>query len=429
MPYRLNILFLPETKYTIVMPNIDYSLVTRDNNIITIHSLINNACVNSFLYQIFKCTQKAGYEDIIINFDKNIGHFPNAITPICGIVDYFKNIGVNFEGQSYNSSLQTILTPCELPSSKLELSRPLGKVWKFQSSNDVCEIQAAIINELRRSDEFASGILEGIEWSINEIMDNVLNHSKSDCGFIMGQVYKTSKHVAFTIYDSGIGIYNSLKNSPHAPRNNADALSLCLKEGVTRDIKVGQGNGMCGLFSLVKEGNGRLVLSSGADIYQYIEGKDEILYNQNMFPSKEAYSTTVDFQLDYSKNISIDRVLTFNGRTFKFINLYLENLENNAGELVFKIAELAEGTGTRESALRLKNEILNLMRTNKQKAILDFSGINVVTSSFIDELIAKLLVELGLFQFNNYIKLSNMTNIVQQTLEKSIIQRIIEEYK
>ncbi len=61
--------------------------------------------------------------------------------------------------------------------------------------------------------------------------------------------------------------------------------------------------------------------------------------------------------------------------------------------------------------------------------MLDFEGVNVVTSSFIDELIAKLLIDLGLFQFNKMIKLSHMTKLIQQTLQKSVIQRIFEEYK
>ena len=105
------------------------------------------------------------------------------------------------DGKSYDVNLQNILIPYELPLHKTSLDRALGKIWKFRSSNDVYEIQSAIIQELRRSDQFATGILEGIEWSINEIMDNVLNHSKSSCGFIMGQLHKTSKHVVFTIYD------------------------------------------------------------------------------------------------------------------------------------------------------------------------------------------------------------------------------------
>lgn len=405
-------------------------LATREGNVITIHSLQNYNCVNSFIRALHKGYKNAGYEEFVVQFKDIQGIFPNAAVPIAGLIDFFrKENNLVIEGKSYNENLQAILSPYELPDRQDALQRALGKIWKFQTSKDIYEIQTALINELRRNDIFADGVLEGIEWSINEIMDNVLNHSQASCGFIMGQIHKSTKHVAFTIYDTGIGIYNSLKGSINSPRNNADALTLCIKEGVTRDKKVGQGNGMYGLFSLIREGNGRLVITSGRDAYQYIDGIPSITKDVHIYPSNERWSTTIDFQLDYSQDISIKKVLTFNGKVFDFTNLYAENLENDAGELVFKISELAEGTGTRESAQRLKNEIINLMKTNKQTAILDFSNIDVVTSSFIDELVAKLLVDLGLFQFNRYIKLANMSNTLQQTLQKSVIQRIIEEYK
>lgn len=412
------------------MNRFNSSLTTRDGNVITIHSLQNYNCVNSFIRALHNGYKNAGYEEFVVQFKGIQGIFPNAAVPIAGLIDFFrKEKNLLIEGKSYNENLQAILSPYELPERQDALQRALGKIWKFQTSKDIYEIQTALINELRRNDIFANGVLEGIEWSINEIMDNVLNHSQASCGFIMGQIHKSTKHVAFTIYDAGIGIYNSLKGSVNSPRNNADALTLCIKEGVTRDKKVGQGNGMYGLFSLIREGNGRLVITSGRDAYQYIEGTPSITKDVHLYPSNKRWSTTIDFQLDYSQDISIKKVLTFNGRVFDFTNLYAENLENDAGELVFKISELAEGTGTRESALRLKNEIINLMKTNKQIAVLDFSNINVVTSSFIDELVAKLLVDLGLFQFNRYIKLANMSNTLQQTLQKSVIQRIIEEYK
>ena len=192
------------------------------------------------------------YEEFTIRFGNSIqGIYPNAVVPISGLIDFFRREKkLSIEGKSYDANLQSILTPYELPINKENLSHALNKIWKFQNGSDVYEIQTAIINELRRTDIFAPGVLEGIEWSINEIMDNVLNHSQSPCGFIMGQLHKTSKHVAFTIYDAGIGIYNSLKDSIHAPRKNADALTMCIKAGVTRDKKVGQGNGMNGLFKL-----------------------------------------------------------------------------------------------------------------------------------------------------------------------------------
>lgn len=405
--------------------------VSRDGDIITISSLQNSEVVDQFIVAIHHGYKKAMYESFEIKFDKSIqGIYPNAVVPIAGLIEFFRREKkLSIEGKSYDANLQAILTPYELPTHKENLSHALNKIWKFKNGSDVYEIQTAIINELRRTDVFAPGILEGIEWSINEIMDNVLNHAQSSCGFIMGQLHKNSKHVAFTIYDAGIGIYNSLKDSVHAPRRNVDALTLCIRAGVTRDTKVGQGNGMNGLFSLVKEGNGRLVISSGRDSFVFIDGKEDKKENIHYYPSNQYHSTTIDFQLDYSRDISIEKVLTFQGKTFEFTNLYSENLENERGELVFKIAELAEGTGTRDSALRLKNEIVNLISAKSQVAILDFEGVGVATSSFIDELVAKLLVELGLFQFNQRIKLTNMSKLLQQTLQKAVIQRIIEEYK
>ena len=408
-----------------------HEYITREDNVINISSLQNSECVNQFIAAMHHGYKKAKYEEFTIRFDKTIqGIYPNAVVPIAGLIEFFRREKkILIEGKSYDSNLQAILTPYELPTHKDNLSHALNKIWKFQNGSDVYEIQTAIIAELRRLDIFAAGILEGIEWSINEIMDNVLNHSESPCGFIMGQLHKNSKHVAFTIYDAGIGIYNSLKNSIHAPRKNADALTMCIKAGVTRDKHVGQGNGMNGLFSLVKEGSGRLVITSGRDSYEYVNGRGEIKEGRFQHPTNQCLSTTVDFQLDYSHDISIDKVLTFQGKTFKFTNLYSENLENEYGELVFKITDISEGTGTRDSAIRLKNEIVNLISANSQIAVLDFEGISVATSSFIDELVAKLFVEFGLFQFNQRIKLVNMSTLLQQTLQKSVIQRIMEEYK
>ena len=89
---------------------------------------------------------------------------------------------------------------------------------------------------------------------------------------------------------------------------------------------------------------------------------------------------------------------------------------------------MSEGTGTRESAMRLKNEIINSIKGKMLVAEIDFSGIEVVSSSYIDELIAKLLIELGLFQFNRRIVLKNMSELLQKTLQKSVVQRIIEDY-
>lgn len=404
--------------------------VIREGNHITIYAMDTLSVVSSFVSKLKLAIFKAGYQDIVVELDHGITYYPNVVVPICGIIDYFKiNNGVDFiikeSGRHNNKSVLSLYLP---DKDLFELNRPLSKVWRFTSTQEVCEIQKRLIGELRKEEIFGEGVLEGLEWSINEVMDNVLNHSMSDAGFIMGQLHKSTKHVAFTIFDAGIGIYNSLKGSKFNVRTNIDALSLCIQEGVTHDPKLGQGNGLAGLFSLIKEGNGLLNIASGRDTYSFINGRALTHSNQNNPVSHDNGCTSIDFQIDYSKDVSIDKVLTFQGQPFTFTNLYIDNLENDLGHLCFKVADMAEGTGTRESAIRLKNEIINSIKGKHIIADIDFSGIEVVSSSFIDELIAKLLIELGLFQFNKRISLTNMSELLQKTLQKSVVQRIIEDY-
>lgn len=404
--------------------------IIREGSHIKVLNLNNPQVLSDFTSAIKYAVYRCSYQDITVDINTKGALYPNTLVPLCGILNFFSDSGIGVtileNGRiPFKRSIVSTYAPSLNPS---EIKRPLSKIWKFENTADICDIQNSIIAELRKEDVFAQGVLEGIEWSINEIMDNVLNHSQAGVGFIMSQLHMNSKHIAFTIFDSGIGIFNSFKGSKHIIHSNADALSLCLQEGVTRDSRVGQGNGMCGLFSLIKEGNGILNISSGRDTYRYWNGETSITKDGVCSLSKELGCTTVDFQLDYSSDISIDRVLTFQGKHFSFTNLFTDNLEDDNGVLVFKVVEMSEGTGTREAALRLKNQIINSIRDKNKRAIIDFEGVNVVASSYIDELIAKLLTELGLFQFNRRISLHNMTELLQKTLQKSVIQRIIEDY-
>lgn len=243
----------------------------------------------------------------------------------------------------------------------------------------------------------------------------------------MGQIHNTSKYIAFTVFDTGQGIYNSLKTSEHAPKNTVDAITMAIKEEVTRDKKIGQGNGLYGLHSIVKQGKGRLCITSGSGSYMY-ENEQIHTYDNIQYLSSESPCTIVDFQLDYSEDLSLDKALVFRGKEYKPINIRLENLEDDFGNVIYKIKDNAEGTGTRESAKRVKNEIFNILQTEPKTIVLDFSGVAVISSSFADELIAKLLMELGLYQFNRVIRLKNLDSSLQNILQRSVIQRFIEDF-
>ena len=405
------------------------SVVESDRDVIYIRSL-NHARVVSEFIRAINDGRKKGYDDFQIDFSKINAAFPNAVVPIAGILESLKETGVVFDFTEVPQILvqNKMLKPAfynEVP--QYGANRILNKVWKFSTSDDVAKLVDAYSVELRKCDRFYKGMLDSIEWALNEVMDNVIQHSTVSNGYVMGQLHTNRKYIAFTIFDTGQGIYNSLRHSVHAPLNVIDAITMAIKEEVTRDKKIGQGNGLYGLHSIVKQGQGRLVITSGTGSYMY-NNTNVKTFDRIPLLSVESPCTIVDFQLDYSVDLSLDKALVFRGKQYNIVDLRLENIEDEQGNVVYKMKEHAEGTGTREAAIRVKNEIFNFLQATHKKIILDFDGVAVISSSFADELIAKLLLELGLFQFNNVIQLRGLDISKQKILQRSVIQRLLEEF-
>lgn len=57
---------------------------------------------------------------------------------------------------------------------------------------------------------------------------------------------------------------------------------------------------------------------------------------------------------------------------------------------------------------------------------MDFTGIDLISSSFADELLGKLVVEFGFFGFNNFFKMKNMNSLIQSIVQRSVGQRMAE---
>lgn len=182
------------------------------------------------------------------------------------------------------------------------------------------------------------------------------------------------------------------------------------------------------MHSIVKQGKGKLVITSGSGSYMYNNGYVRT-YDSLPFTSRDTPGTIVDFQLNYAEDMSLDKALVFRGKQYEMINLHFENLEDDYGRVLYKISDRSEGTGTRESAIRVKNEVLNILSEEQKPITIDFTGVAVISSSFADELIAKLFLSLGLFQFNNLIKIKGLDASQQSILQRSVLQRIIEDFR
>lgn len=399
--------------------------VKHKKNIVKVYNLNHIKVVSDFI-RILNAIFEQGYKEITIDFTNvEKGHFPCAIVPISGIIEELINQGVIIKVCN-NSQTETMNLKQPLLYKKGE-KFIFSKVWKFDNTNNPIIVED-FINELTKVDNFPKNVIVLTEWVLNEVIDNVINHSGKEGGYVMGQVHPSTKHITFCIFDNGIGIKESfIQGGLHSPKNQADAISLAIKEGVTSNKSKGQGNGLFGLHSMVSKGDGKLNIVSGSGGYCYYKNIPTFFKSLPILKNRDG-CTTIDFMIDYSQDYYVENVLTFNGKPYKPINLRIENMEDERGNILFKIKELGEGTGTRMSATRLKNQIMNILNEEPKNIVLDFSDIGVISSSYADELIAKLLLELGLFQFNQLIRLRHLNETQQTILQRSVIQRFVDVY-
>lgn len=218
--------------------------VSRNNDVITIYRF-DYTCVASDSVKALYNGVQTGFTFFAVCAMRNHHVFPNAIVPIVSTLHYYKKNRVKFEFSGFVDYLTKCLFVAPKDPTEMSLSSDVfDKIWCFSDFDCVSRLVDAFVEETSKKIQCGTGVIEGLTWCLNEMMDNILQHSQSDVGFIMGQIHQNRKHISICISDPGIGIYNSLKNTQHKPRSPIDEITLAIKEGVTRDVKVGQGNGM-----------------------------------------------------------------------------------------------------------------------------------------------------------------------------------------
>lgn len=376
--------------------------------------------------------KKLGNTKLSINI-KPSRTYSNVCAPIAGVLEYYRNQGlhiqVNFPKGDYVRHTKFWHPIAIEECTAADKFYPFDKVWTFSTSAGVNDLVSALILELRKSDTIESGVIQGVEWCLNEVMDNVLQHSERQKGYVMAQIHKQSKLFAFCVFDSGIGFYNSLKNTRHHPEKPIDAITLALQERITRDEKIGQGNGLWGLSSIVSKSYGRMEVSSGGARYVLRGGQTTTAKEGGFTLSKYLGTAYLDIRINYGNKIDIvDALTNSNGVKYEPIDLWLEDLEDDKDRYNIKILEQSGGTGTRQSAEKLRNMVLNISNIEKKVVVLDFSGVNLISSSFADELIGKIISEKGFVYFTQAFKIEHLSAENANILNRSVGQRMAQIY-
>ena len=159
--------------------------VDRELNRIAIHKMDQISVANGLLRAVYQGTE-AFFTDFSLDFGDVGVAYADVCAPIAGIIDFYSRDGIDFSCNKLPSYLEHagVLSPFS-PSTNADLLNTscFDRVWRF-TSDEVSAVTTAFVRQLVAQLMCEEGVFRAVEWSINEVMDNVFQHSQADHGFI-----------------------------------------------------------------------------------------------------------------------------------------------------------------------------------------------------------------------------------------------------
>jgi hypothetical protein len=225
------------------------------------------------------------------------------------------------------------------------------------------------------------------------------------------------------VVDAGIGIPRTLRQSHPQLTSDAEALGQAIKEGVTRDKTLGQGNGLYGSYRVCSKGEGIFHLQSARAKLVFTRGKGLQVTTEKV-PFE---GTLIDAQVNFSDPRLLSEALKFGGKVHvpaaDYVEMRYENLDTE--EVRFLILKEAPSFRSRLGGTPVRYRLQNLAGMYPgQKIIIDFADVPLISSSFADEVFGKLFLEMGPIAFLQRFEFVNFATIVRQLIDRAISQRL-----
>ncbi len=408
----------------------------RWTNTIKFPTKIGSSIIADFASAIHEWNKKRPYDLLTLDFQGVTNPYSNGMLPIIATVTKLRTKGIkikiilpndhNVRKLFRSTNWAYFLDNKEFTKSESIHDRHLV-TKQFSDYKEIAWIMKDFMEVVLRSMHIPKDIFSALEWSVNEICDNVINHSQSQVGgFIEINTFSKKEQISFTVTDVGEGILNTLKEGIPTLRTDIQAIGEAIKAGVTRNKEFGQGNGLAGSLRITTMSNGSLDIISGTGRF-YATAND----SQKTEGTINQYfkGTSVSGVIRMNKSFSIVKALDFNGKfPYAPVNTIDLNYEMKDKDcLLITMKDETTGVGTRNSGKQMKTKILNLIDSKPNYPVyVDWLGIPVISSSFADEFMGKLFLELGPLNFSAVVRNNNMETLVRQLLDKAIAQRLTQ---
>lgn len=380
---------------------------------------------------------KDGLDSIRLDFSAVNNAYPNGMVPLIANIDRLKRKGIKITTTLPNNpDIKRLfkvtnwafhLDPEKYKEENTTHNRHLTSK-RFHDAQEQQNLVNEFVDIAMMNMELERSVIAGLEWSINEITDNVLNHSESaDGGIAQVSTYRTANLVSFAVADSGLGVYQTLKNAIPSLNSDIQAIGEAVKTGVTRDSNVGQGNGLAGALRISTMTGGGFAITSGVGHINYFKGETRS-YSRRPWELFQGTLVCADIRID-SKEFSISEALGFDATDNHGPIDYIElNYLNEACDrTIFIVKKESTGFGNRPTGRQLRTKVTNILKAELACPIyIDWSGIPLISSSFADEFMGKLFLEMGAMIFTARVKNIGMEKLIRDLLDRAISQRLTQ---
>jgi anti-anti-sigma regulatory factor len=379
--------------------------------------------------QLLETARTHSDRELVLDLSKVREVYPNGAVPFAAALAFLRastnqRISVRLPQDSHLKHLENPLT---IGTYDRSVGHTLThSVWRYDSEADAQKLTNMFMDALTDQVHCEEGVIDAITWCLYEVMDNVFAHSRAEAGYVMMQLHKAERRCVIAVGDTGIGIQRSLAETRAAAldvlKDPAAAIAYALQQGATSKGGAHQGNGLFGLRRAVEINGGELCVTSGWGRWGIRSGtvSQETNRYRELADREDHQSTLVDWQLDCSQKVRIDEAL--GGREMP--SDFLESIEDDEGVHRVPVVDIEESLGSRKLGAEIRTRLENYLAAGAKFVVLDFKGVGVVSSSFADEVLAKLAASMGELEFRRRVFVDNASVTNRGLVETAIRLRL-----
>lgn len=380
---------------------------------------------------LHRLCETQGHRVVVLDLSGVTRVFPNGMVPLVVLLERLRtqqgvmvDIQLPVDEACRKKLIDLNYAAYLLPEAEFPLGDKASALHRFHDDLSLNDLINRQFHTILGQASYAEGVLQSFEWALNEIAGNVLVHAGADHGWMQIMVHPKTRHMAIAVADGGVGIPTTIRSAFPEQAHDEDAIAHALQEGVTSRPDFGQGKGLTGTLQIVKiNKSGRLAIHS---LQGRVEWSDERLDIKGDFPPFPG--TFVDIQLNTAEPIEIEKALWGRAPAYPF-NDSLFGQNTPAGVMRLELLAEAKSFGNRITGQKIRTKIENLLTSAPQDVLeIDFTDVELIASSFADEVFGKLALNLGFVGFASRMRLININKFCRGIIDNVVQSRIIQAH-